>query len=110
VRLVVGSATTASLMLGFTAIRRRDIAAHRAWMIRAYALTVAAGTQAVTQGVGEGVFGVNDWSTGLSVSSGWVINAAIAEWLIRRPQLSGPRRARRATAAAMASASASARS
>jgi uncharacterized membrane protein len=54
VRLVVGSAMAASIVLGFTAIRRRDIAAHRAWMVRAYALAVAAGTQAFTQGIGEG--------------------------------------------------------
>ena len=30
-----------AIVLGFTAIRRRDIAAHRAWMIRAYALGLA---------------------------------------------------------------------
>jgi uncharacterized membrane protein len=83
-RLIAASATGASLVLGFTAIRRRDIAAHRAWMIRAYALAVAAGTQTLTQGVGEGIFGTHELSTGLSVSSGWVINAAVAEWAIRR--------------------------
>lgn len=43
-RLVFGSAMAACLVLGFTAIRRRDIPAHRAWMIRAYALGLAAGT------------------------------------------------------------------
>jgi len=53
-RLVFGSAMAACLVLGFTAIRRRDIASHRAWMIRAYA-------------------------------TGWAINLAIAEWVIRRP-------------------------
>jgi uncharacterized membrane protein len=100
VRLVVGSAMAASIVLGFTAIRRRDIAVHRAWMIRAYALAVAAGTQAFTQGIGEGLFGTTDLSTGLSVSSGWVINAVVAEWVIRRP---GVRRARRARAAAAGS-------
>lgn len=84
VRLVVGSVTAASIVLGFTAIRRRDIAGHRAWMIRAYALAVAAGTQTITQGIGEGAFGTSDLSTALSVSSGWLINAAIAEWIIRR--------------------------
>ena len=93
VRLVVGSATAASLILGLAAIRRRDIAAHRAWMIRAYALAIAAGTQAFTQGLGEGIFGISDLSTGLSVSSGWVINAAVAEWLIRRPRARRRRRA-----------------
>lgn len=85
VRLFVGSAVGFGLVRGFSAIRRRDTAEHRAWMIRAYALSVAAGTQAFTQGIGEGLFGVNDLSTGLSVSAGWVINAIAAEVIIRRP-------------------------
>ncbi len=95
VRLMVGSATATCIILGFTAIRRRDVAAHRAWMIRAYALAVAAGTQAFTQGIGEGIFGTSDLSTALSVTSGWVINLAVAEWIIRRPGV----HARRARAA-----------
>ena len=94
VRLVVSCAMAASIMLGFTAIRRRDIAAHRAWMVRAYALGVAAGTQTLTQGLGEALFGTGELSTGLSISSAWVINAAVAEWIIRRPR----RRARPALA------------
>jgi uncharacterized membrane protein len=93
VRLSVGSAIAASIVLGFTAVRRRDIAAHRAWMIRAYALAVAAGTQVFTQGIGEAIFGTSELSTAVSVTSGWVINAAVAEWVIRRP---GARRAGRA--------------
>ena len=93
VRLVVGSAIASSIVLGFSAIRRRDVAAHRAWMIRAYALAVAAGTQVFTQGIGEGVFGADDLSTGLSVSAGWVANAAVAEWVIRRPGGAGGARA-----------------
>ena len=84
VRLVVGSAVAADLVLGFTAIRRRDVAAHRAWMIRAYALAVGAGTQVFTQGFGEALFGKSALSTALSVSAGWVVNAAVAEWIIRR--------------------------
>ena len=92
VRLTVGSAMAASIVLGFTAIRRRDIATHRAWMIRAYALAVGAGTQVFTQGIGEAVFGTSDLSTGLSVGSGWVVNAAVAEWVIRRPTVRTARR------------------
>jgi len=92
VRLLVATAMAVSIVLGFTAIRRRDIIAHRAWMIRAYALAVAAGTQAFTQGIGEAVFGTSDLSTALSVSASWVINVAVAEWVIRRP---ASRRARR---------------
>ena len=45
---LVGSAMAASIVLGFAAIRRRDIPAHRAWMIRAYALALGAGTQVFT--------------------------------------------------------------
>jgi uncharacterized membrane protein len=91
-RLLFGSSMAASIVLGFTAIRRRDIAAHRAWMIRAYALGLGAGTQAFTQGIGEAAFGTGDLSTGLSLSSAWVVNLAVAEWIIRRPSA---RRARR---------------
>jgi hypothetical protein len=88
VRLVVGSAMAASIVAGFAAIRRRDIPAHRAWMIRAYALAVGAGTQVVTQGIGEAAFGTSDLSTALSISAGWVVNAAVAERVIRRTHTS----------------------
>ncbi|MDF2092222.1 DUF2306 domain-containing protein [Knoellia sp. 3-2P3] len=43
--------------LGVAAIRRGDVATHRAWMMRAYAIALAAGTQALTEGVGGAVFG-----------------------------------------------------
>ncbi|GAA1026931.1 DUF2306 domain-containing protein [Virgisporangium ochraceum] len=86
IRLLVGSAMAASIVAGFTAIRRRDITAHRAWMTRAYALALGAGTQVVTQGTGEALFGAGDLSTAISVGSGWVINAVVAEWVIRRPR------------------------
>jgi uncharacterized membrane protein len=94
VRLLVGTAMAASIVLGFTAIRRRDVTAHRAWMIRAYALAVAAGTQALTQGIGESLLSPSDLSTGVSISSGWVINAAVAEWVIRRRPVRRAGRAR----------------
>jgi uncharacterized membrane protein len=97
IRLLVGSAIAASIVLGFTAIRRRDITAHRAWMIRAYALAVGAGTQAFTQGIGEALFGTSDLSTALSLSSGWLVNATVAEWVIRRPAARRAGRARTST-------------
>lgn len=94
VRLVVGSATAGSIVLAFTAIRRRDIPHHRAWMIRAYALAAGAGTQFLTQGFGQAWFGTGDLSKALSMTAGWVINLAIAEWVIRRPALIRSSRAR----------------
>ena len=99
IRLLVGSAMAAFIVLGFAAIRRRDVAAHRAWMVRAYALAVGAGTQALTQGIGEALFGTSDLSTAISVGSGWVINAVVAEWVIRRPSVRPAGRARRAARA-----------
>jgi uncharacterized membrane protein len=99
IRLVVGSAMAAFIVLGFTAIRRRDIPAHRAWMIRAYALGVGAGTQAVTEGIGEALMGATDLSKAVSLGSGWVINAVVAEWVIRRPSVRRVARARQANRA-----------
>ncbi|HEY3558192.1 MAG TPA: DUF2306 domain-containing protein [Kribbella sp.] len=84
VRLLVGSAMGVCLVLGVAAIRRRAIVVHRAWMIRAYALGLGAGSQVFTQGVGQAVFGTGELSTALSISAGWVVNAAIAEVVILR--------------------------
>ncbi len=83
-RLGFGSAMAGCLVLGFTAIRRRDIPRHQAWMIRAYAIALAAGTQAFTDGVGGAVFGTGVVPADLAKGAGWVINLAVAEWVIRR--------------------------
>jgi uncharacterized membrane protein len=74
----------ASIVLGFAAIRRREIARHRAWMIRAYAIALAAGTQAFTVGVGGALFGDGVLAHDLSIASAWLINLAVAEWAVRR--------------------------
>ena len=84
VRLVVGSAMIGSLVLGLTAIRRRDVAAHRAWMIRTYALGLGAGTQVLTEGFGQALLGTGILAGDLQKVAGWVINLAVAEWVIRR--------------------------
>ncbi|NUR07581.1 MAG: DUF2306 domain-containing protein [Nocardioidaceae bacterium] len=84
-RLVFGSAMAAALLLGFAAVRRRDIAAHRAWMVRAYAIGLAAGTQVFTEGIGGAVLGTGELRSDLAKGAGWVINLAVAEWVVRRP-------------------------
>ncbi len=84
-RLVFGSAMVVCLVRGVTTIRRRNIAAHRAWMIRAYAIGLAAGTQAFTGGIGGAIFGTGVLAADLAKGVGWVINLAVAEWAIRRP-------------------------
>ena len=84
-RLAFGSGMAASIILGFTGIRRGNVARHRAWMTRAYALALGAGTQVFTQGIGNAVFGTGALATDLSLGAGWVINLAVAEYVIRRP-------------------------
>lgn len=88
-RLVFGPAMVATLVLGVAAIRRGDIAAHRAWMTRGYAIALGAGTQALTEGVGGAVFGHSPLALDASRGAAWVINLAVAEWAIRRPTVAG---------------------
>jgi hypothetical protein len=88
-RLVFASAMTICLVLGVTTIRNGDVAGHRAWMIRAYAIGIAAGMQAITGGIGQALFGTGALQGDLAKASAWVINLAVAEWVIRRHISSG---------------------
>jgi len=83
-RLLAATGMFTSLLLGSTAIRRRDIARHHAWMTRAYALALGAGTQVFTLGIGETLVEPSNRSTALLQGAGWAINLAVAEWFIRR--------------------------
>ena len=80
-----------TLGLGVAAIRRGELARHRVWMLRAYALTLGAATQTVMLlpvflVVGE----VEGTAFDLVFISGWLLNLAVAEVLIRRRQLPRP--------------------
>jgi len=101
-RLLVGSGMAISVILGLSAIRRRDVAQHRAWMTRAYALALGAGTQAFTVGFGEAVVGSGVARHDLLMGAGWAINLVVAELIIRRPSTRRPRSSR--TRAALAGA------
>jgi hypothetical protein len=94
-RLAFGSGMAASITLGVAAIRRGDGTRHQAWMTRACALALGAGTQVFTQGIGEPIFGTGELTNALLLGAGWAINLAVAEYLIRPP---GSRRPSRATA------------
>ncbi|MEQ6902299.1 DUF2306 domain-containing protein [Nocardioides sp. YIM 152588] len=84
-RLLVGSSVAGFLLLGIAAARRHDVPAHRAWMIRAYALALGAGTQAFTEGIGGALLGTGELRGDLYKAAGWLLNLAVAEALIRRP-------------------------
>ncbi len=84
-RQLAGVAMAAFLALALLAVRRRDFAAHGAWMTRGYALGLGAGTQALTHVpllLLEGL--QNEHGRALAMGAGWAINAAVAEWIIGR--------------------------
>ncbi len=81
IRVVVGSLMALSIVLAYLAARRRDFMRHAAWMTRAYALGMGAGTQVLTHlpwfivvgGLPDPVTRV--WLMG----AGWGINLVVAE-------------------------------
>lgn len=84
-RLVFGATMAASIVLGFLAIRRGKVSVHQAWMRRAYAIGMGAGTQALTQIPLVMILGKLDAMTlALAMGGAWVLNLAVAEWLIIR--------------------------
>ena len=84
-RLAVGTAMTVSVVLGVVAIRRGDVTRHRAWMTRAYALALGAGTQVITGAFGPMLFGTSVLAHDLTMGAAWAINVAVAEYVLRRP-------------------------
>ncbi|PDP85625.1 hypothetical protein CQJ94_21490 [Glycomyces fuscus] len=92
IRVVFGAAMALSVVLGFVAVRRGDIARHRAWMIRGYAIGQGAGTQVLTHLPWTLALGApGEFSRAMLMGAGWVVNVAVAEWLIRR-RPAGPAR------------------
>lgn len=89
--------------MGWTAIRRRSVAAHRAWMIRTYALTLFAITTrlvvpllivlqmpfqddrspSAVRALVSSTIPYGQWL-------GWIINLAVAEYVIRRRLRAAP--------------------
>jgi uncharacterized membrane protein len=89
IRVVFGTAMLVCLGLAVRALARRRYAVHGAWMTRAYALGVAAGTQALALIPGSLLFGsTNEPSRAVAIGAAWIINLAVAELVIRRRGLS----------------------
>jgi len=84
-RLLAGGGMAMSLVLGFAAIRGGDVETHQAWMRRAYAIGQGAGTQAFILIPPTLILGdVDDLSRALLMGAAWLLNLAVAEWLIYR--------------------------
>jgi hypothetical protein len=83
VRLVVGLAMVASILVAWSSILRRNVPRHEAFMIRAYALAQGAGTQVLILGPwmllgGQGVGLTRD----LLMTLSWAVNIGLAELII----------------------------
>ncbi|MEO8530067.1 MAG: DUF2306 domain-containing protein [Deltaproteobacteria bacterium] len=74
-RITFGTLWALSLIAGFLAIRQRNFVAHRAFMIRAYAIGAGAGTSVLTITLFGNTFGQ---------VAAWALNLAVAEYLIHR--------------------------
>ena len=93
-RLVFGGAMVGAVLLGIAAIRRRDFSTHGAWMTRAYAIGLGAGTQVFTHlpwSILVGEF--TEGPRAVMMGAGWVINVIVAEWVIRRQSLRSVKKA-----------------
>ncbi len=90
IRIVFSSALIVCIALGFLAIRGCDIPRHRAWMMRAYAVGLGAGTQALVFMVAEGIAGPPDqMGKALLMGASWLINLGVAEFAIQRQRATG---------------------
>lgn len=85
-RLLFGTMMLVSLILGLDAIRRRAFADHGAWMVRAYAIGMGAGTQVLTHLPWAVLMDAppDGAPRAAMMGLGWVLNLVVAEWVIRR--------------------------
>lgn len=84
-RWIFGLGMVACIVLGFAAVLRRDFPHHRAWMIRGYAIGIAAGTQVFTSLIWFIIVGEQaENTTSVPLLGGWIVNLVVAEVIIRR--------------------------
>lgn len=84
-RLIFGSAMFLFLVLSVRSIVLRDFVGHGAWVTRAYAIGIAAGTQVITALLWILTIGpMEETSEALPMGAAWIINLGIAELVIWR--------------------------
>ena len=84
-RIAVAAGIIAAIVMALAALRRRDFPVHGAWMIRAYALAQGAGTQVITLLPWYLLAGAPGATVrALLMAAAWIINIAVAEWVIRK--------------------------
>lgn len=93
-RVVVGWVMVLCIARSVLAITRREFLSHGAWMIRAYAIGLGAGTQVLTHLPWFLLVGAkpSELPRAILMGAGWAINVVVAEWIIRKPQILQNRR------------------
>ena len=100
-RLVLAAVMAGGIVAAFLAIRRGDVRTHRAWMTRAYAIGLGAGTQVLTFLPWTLIVGApTPVGHTLLMAAGWAINLTVAEIVIRRSPGPGAARSGRRSAPA----------
>lgn len=86
VRIIVGSAMVLSVALSVRALLLRRFSNHGAWMMRAYALGMGAGTQVFTHL--PWIIATGTLPTGYvrdtAMAGAWLLNVLFVEWRLRR--------------------------
>jgi Predicted membrane protein (DUF2306) len=85
IRWVFGTYMIVCLILAVRALLQRKFVTHGAWMTRAYALGIAAGTQAIFLIPGSVLLGsANETYRAFAMAAAWLVNLGVAELVIRR--------------------------
>ncbi len=94
VRVAVATSMVAFLVLGVIAIQAGQVRRHQAWMARAYALALGAGTQALLLLPPTLVFGeITGLVRDLVMTAAWLLNLWVVERVLAHPaQAQAPRR------------------
>lgn len=84
-RLFFGITMMVSIFLAWNTVRRKNIAGHRIWIMRAYAIGQGAGTQVITILPYTLLLGQpNQFTRDVLMTIAWIINLTIVEWIVRR--------------------------
>ncbi|MFH8251660.1 DUF2306 domain-containing protein [Microbacterium sp. B2969] len=90
IRIVLALTMAGAIVAAFIAIRRGDVATHGAWMTRAYAIGLGAGTQVLTFLPYTLLIGTPPPVVHtLLMAAGWGINLVVAEIVIHRRARAG---------------------
>jgi uncharacterized membrane protein len=93
VRWIVGLWMLLALTKAVLALHAAKFQAHGCWMLRAYAVGMGAGTQVLTHLPWFALYGQpGETPRAMLMAAGWLINVAVAEWLINRKAAKTARR------------------